>query len=461
MSKQTTSAASFRPIYIGLLLFWLTFSLASVLVSFNVLVPSLVKSRAQTLNMMVQSHASNIPLHLTRELRDQLAYNDILASDHGLSVIIPSAEGEHFNSILASCDFVNDSVCSGRNSAAILVKGSRARPQDATALVHLTTPFLNLKGVANTFLGLGIGLSGLFFGLLALGTRIREKRLRHEVLELHSIIQGIESVFDAQGSTQSKEFQDLKEKLNLILQETSGLKDRHSKYVKWLDGHSNSDETNKILKDYSHDIQSPLDAAEGLLRNLPLYLKELPEDRLNAIIDSTLTSLKSGREALTLALKAIPKKKSPDDSVKNIVDCLNASLRGAEKLKGLSISIVYEPELKSSLIKMPFAELEPIIWNLASNAVDANAKKFSLEFEAAEDSLIRITAQDDGDGVPEWLHQDIFVDYVSTKGDGHGIGLASVKRRLKTVGGSIKLLSSRSGACFELKLPALRGVARV
>ncbi|NCN28206.1 HAMP domain-containing histidine kinase [bacterium] len=457
MAKNSTSAASFKPIYIGLLLFWISLSLASVLASVHWFVPAIVQSRAQNLNMMVQSHASNIPLHLTRELRDQLAYNDILRSDRELKVIMPTAESEHFSSILAGCTFVNDSVCAGQNSVAILVKGTKNRPHEATALVHLATPFLNLGGMANVFLGLGIGLSGLIFGLLALGTRFREIRLRQEVLELHSIIHGIEKLFDAEDAVPSEEFQHLKDKLNSILNEANGLKSQFSKYQKWLEAHSNSEEGNKILKDYNHDIQSPLDAAEGLLRGLPLYLKELPKDRLNAMIESTLSSLESGKEALSLALKAVPKKKSSGESVQGIIAHLNASLRNSEKLKGLNVSFIYDGSIRSAKIKIPFKELEPIIWNLASNAADANAKIFRLEFEAIEESQIRITAHDDGDGVPEWLQKDIFLEYVSTKDYGHGIGLASVRRRLRAVGGSIELLQSKSGACFELKLPIIRG----
>ena len=62
--------------------------------------------------------------------------------------------------------------------------------------------------------------------------------------------------------------------------------------------------------------------------------------------------------------------------------------------------------------------------------------------------------KDDGPGVSAGLRERLFQPFASEKAEGHGLGLALSQRLVERMGGSLLLVSSGPGACFELRLPA-------
>ncbi|TNF27616.1 MAG: PAS domain S-box protein [Deltaproteobacteria bacterium] len=68
---------------------------------------------------------------------------------------------------------------------------------------------------------------------------------------------------------------------------------------------------------------------------------------------------------------------------------------------------------------------------------------------------IRITVSDEGQGIPAHILPKIFDPYVSTKGGGHGLGLASAYSIVRRHGGTLTVDSPPGcGATFEILLPA-------
>ncbi len=65
-----------------------------------------------------------------------------------------------------------------------------------------------------------------------------------------------------------------------------------------------------------------------------------------------------------------------------------------------------------------------------------------------------LSVADDGPGIPERLLPRIFDLFVTSKSDGHGIGLASVKRAVELHGGSIEVMPTEGkGAHLRIQLP--------
>lgn len=98
-----------------------------------------------------------------------------------------------------------------------------------------------------------------------------------------------------------------------------------------------------------------------------------------------------------------------------------------------------------------------VITNLLSNAFKYRQKRVFLKC-VAEGDTISIAVRDDGPGIPECYHQQIFDQYfqcMKVEGfpvRGHGLGLAGAQALTEALGGSLSLCKSPQGAEFVVQL---------
>lgn len=98
-----------------------------------------------------------------------------------------------------------------------------------------------------------------------------------------------------------------------------------------------------------------------------------------------------------------------------------------------------------------------VVTNLLSNAFKYRQKRVFLKC-VAEGDTISIAVRDDGPGIPECYHQQIFDQYfqcMKVEGfpvRGHGLGLAGAQALTEALGGSLSLCKSPQGAEFVVQL---------
>lgn len=101
--------------------------------------------------------------------------------------------------------------------------------------------------------------------------------------------------------------------------------------------------------------------------------------------------------------------------------------------------------------------LERVLLNLAVNAQDAMPGGGRLEISVGphSDGVICLKVSDTGEGIDAGLLNSIFEPYFTTKGDeGTGLGLFNVYRIIDSMGGEIRVESSKdAGTTFEMLLP--------
>lgn len=101
------------------------------------------------------------------------------------------------------------------------------------------------------------------------------------------------------------------------------------------------------------------------------------------------------------------------------------------------------------------AALEHVLFNLLSNAADAGSGM--VELHAYNDGgLAWLEIGDDGPGIPESLHENLFEPFTTTKpaGQGTGLGLYLCMTLLHAMQGGICLVESRPGrTLFRIHLP--------
>ena len=99
--------------------------------------------------------------------------------------------------------------------------------------------------------------------------------------------------------------------------------------------------------------------------------------------------------------------------------------------------------------------LRQILMNLVLNAQQAMGQggRVTLSIGQSE-SFGTIDVADTGPGIPPEMQERLFKPFQSSKADGHGIGLALVKRFVDNFGGSVSVNSEVGrGTTFHLRLP--------
>ena len=110
--------------------------------------------------------------------------------------------------------------------------------------------------------------------------------------------------------------------------------------------------------------------------------------------------------------------------------------------------------------------IRQVLWNLATNAIEAMPKGGTLSFQVARKEslttsethsrkgMTRITVTDTGGGVDLEIRKKLFIPFYTTKKGGSGLGLSMVHQIVQQHGGWVDLVNPPDkGAVFHLYLP--------
>lgn len=102
--------------------------------------------------------------------------------------------------------------------------------------------------------------------------------------------------------------------------------------------------------------------------------------------------------------------------------------------------------------------LSQVIFNLLINSSQALTNDqidngvISIDVEVTEDN-VNINIQDNGNGIPNEIKDNIFNPFFTTKETGTGLGLAICKNLLKKINGEISLIDVNEGTLFRVQVP--------
>jgi signal transduction histidine kinase len=217
----------------------------------------------------------------------------------------------------------------------------------------------------------------------------------------------------------------------------------------------------------AHEINTPLASvvasAEGVTRRL---------QRGNAGAEDTLEALqvigKEARRTADLASQLLSLSRLSPETPQEI-DFAELLARVARVLahrlekSGVRLQTTL-PEGPLPIRQLPASELEQVLLNLTSNAIDACAGGglVRISIELPVDGT-RVVVEDDGCGIAPEHRERIFEPFFTTKGAGHGtgLGLPLVALIVEGWGGQIVVQPREPrGTRFELVLPLIDDVAK-
>lgn len=228
----------------------------------------------------------------------------------------------------------------------------------------------------------------------------------------------------------------------------------------------NLQQRNKNLEKFaamvSHDLKSPLAQITSLTELIEADIKGNHREDTFMYLEYIKKSSATLREYIDGVLKFYKADKLLNKE-KETIDILSF----AEEIKNIfradnSVTITHNTTLK--LIEANKAALTQILVNLVSNAIKYNDTPnpiISLTFSESENYYI-FSVKDNGPGIPEENHSEIFElfkTHIETDRFGNagtGIGLATVKKVVHSLGGTITVSSQQcEGANFEFTVPKI------
>jgi len=213
------------------------------------------------------------------------------------------------------------------------------------------------------------------------------------------------------------------------------------------------------LREYSqrfafviHDIKNVSGQLSMLLTNAEVHADnpEFQRDMLATVrasvnkITRLLTRLQAERQERSRSLI------HPVQRLRDIVEATHqingTTIELTEDGDGVGIAI--DPE-----------SFDAVVQHLLNNAIEASGESGPVRIALRNEALsVVVDITDEGSGMsPEFIRDELFRPFATTKGGGHGIGAYQARELLRAAGGDLLVLSRRpGGTTMRLLLPAVR-----
>ena len=139
------------------------------------------------------------------------------------------------------------------------------------------------------------------------------------------------------------------------------------------------------------------------------------------------------------------------DLAAEVEDCLRV-IRGHAQVRRCRVALVAEgPELAFVHRGLVYQ----MVANLVVNAGEATAGGGQVSVRVVGDAAtVRLEVHDDGPGIPEDRRDDVLEPFFTTKAEGTGLGLLSVRTCARLHGGTVEIGTSElGGARVMVRLP--------
>jgi signal transduction histidine kinase len=211
----------------------------------------------------------------------------------------------------------------------------------------------------------------------------------------------------------------------------------------------------------AHDVNNLLTVVALVGSGLRAQLSPKVREQADELCDSAMRAAKLNRQLLALSKQQDATAGGPID-VNLVIEGLRRLL---ERLVGASLELVVDLDQRPCVVNADPSQLERVIINLVTNARDAMSEEGRLTIETArteteasgdrqEAVVVRIT--DTGRGMDTEAQSRVFGRFFTTKGQGHGLGLAAVRDIVSGCGGRVQFESRPGGGTrFEVVLPVV------
>jgi PAS domain S-box-containing protein len=208
----------------------------------------------------------------------------------------------------------------------------------------------------------------------------------------------------------------------------------------------------------AHEIRNPIAGISGFASLLMRDLEPGDKNRISA------EKIKSGVDSLETIVENLldyTRTVSPDiqdaEPYRLVQEAVNDFQE--EKIKE-SHSVTVECGSKSLVARLDPNLFKQIVLNLVKNAVQAqpDGGQIKLKLLSGSSSSLILKVEDKGPGIADDVFRKLFTPFFTTRTNGTGLGLATVKKLVELHGGQVTAANAPGGgAVFTVEIPCIEG----
>jgi C4-dicarboxylate-specific signal transduction histidine kinase len=214
----------------------------------------------------------------------------------------------------------------------------------------------------------------------------------------------------------------------------------------------------------AHELNQPLTAIANYVRGSISRLRKsgtVTTEVLEAMDRAAAEALRAGeiiRRVRSFVQKVEPEKSSFEINVtiRETIDLLRAEAQNGGVVVVLSLEGALPRVLADKI------QIQQVILNLVRNGIEAARdnegapRQVGISTAQVDGDAVRVKVRDSGRGVPADLRESIFDPFVTTKGNGLGMGLAICRSIIEAHNGRLEMTTGTdSGTTFQFTLPVV------
>jgi two-component system nitrogen regulation sensor histidine kinase GlnL len=216
----------------------------------------------------------------------------------------------------------------------------------------------------------------------------------------------------------------------------------------------------EMAAEIAHELNNYLAVLSGNIELLPMFLKTGNPERVDKCLRTLEVSL-SRMQVFTMAMLSsrLPRQEKLRQNFNRFIENQVTFLKPQRKFKKVIINTDFD-------VQLPEFEFDPnalqqVLYNLILNCAEALGSIPNPEPQVniitrwiAERGMVQLEISDNGPGLDASILDQLFHKHITTKPDGHGIGLMTVKKIIEEHMGTIMAgTSAAGGAVFTIHLP--------
>jgi putative PEP-CTERM system histidine kinase len=301
--------------------------------------------------------------------------------------------------------------------------------------------------IPRAWLAVPLSHFGNLIGFVVLARSRAQFKLDHEVFQLLRVVgrEVASRVAEQRASqilSQTRELREYSQRFAFVLHDIKNVSGQLSMLLANAEVHADNPE-------FQRDMLATVRASVGKISRLLSRLQADRRERSHALIDP-VERLKEIIEAARLAVEMRPERPVEIMGLAGSAafsDPHDGSDLGGQSLGGVAIDA---------------ESFDAVAAHLLNNAIEASPPNARVCLEVRREALsMVIDITDEGSGMtPEFIRDELFRPFASTKGDGHGIGVYQARELLREAGGDLLVLSRvGSGTTMRLLLPLVGAAA--
>jgi len=207
----------------------------------------------------------------------------------------------------------------------------------------------------------------------------------------------------------------------------------------------------------AHEVGNPLTATSVLLELARHKLSKGQHTAVATSLDKAVIELRRTETIITNILDFGHRSSHEEESVniEKVIDSAVQLVRLASNSHSVQVFSCVPNDIPRAWGNIDM--LRQVLVNLLLNAMDACRAHETVSIEAhCADACVFVDVIDQGEGVPEYIRDNIFSPLFSTKpkGKGTGLGLSISRDLMRKMAGDLELIESDASGCrFRLSIP--------